>query len=62
MGLASDVSSAVLGNALSSVEMSERSEEARSFSSPEATPDGQVRERQRPQAAPVFEAPQGGWD
>ena len=47
MGLATDVSSAVLGNALSSDEMRKRSEEERSFASPEATADGQVRRASR---------------
>jgi len=62
MGLATDVSSAVLGNPLSPAEVQVRSDEERSYRSPEATPDGQVVERQMPQASPVFEAPQGGWD
>ncbi len=53
MGVGTDVSSTLLGNALNGDEMRGRSEEERSFSSPEATPDGQVTERLQPQAAPV---------
>jgi hypothetical protein len=62
MGLAADVSSAFLDNSLSPAEMSERSEQARPLFSPEATSNGEVVERNQPQAAPVTTAPAERWD